>query len=299
MALYETIKSYVDDFIYDNTDELITGAIHNTVNDAIIDAVGARQTYWMPATTLNPGTVQNPRSYIAPTGTYANFLTALATPARVTAPLGVISWDGGPYWTVTQITIPSPYNYFRAKTTQARSAGSPYTTVNIDSAGGGWEALKGEWVQLVNPRTGRFENVQLTVAMTTASTSITFKSRTFAYDMPIDSIVELYSHNNMRWWGHIPVIGVGGLTYVNVPGTWRMPPVEAVDLVFYLENLEVIRGVTPLAWASGSTPADDYQYCIDASDRTKISVLTPLSVGEVIKIKYRQPAVLFDYEPED
>lgn len=297
MALYETIKSYVDTYIFTNVSELITGDIHNDVNKEIIDAVGARQVYWWPETTDDPGTVENPRSYVAPPGTYTNFLTAAATPAVITAPIGVINWDGGPYWTVKQIALPSPFNYFRAITTQARTAGSTYTTVNIDQAGGGWDATIGEWVQLINPRTGRFEHVQLTTALADDDSSITFKSREFAFDMQIGSIVELFSNTNMRWWAHIPVIG-GAIGYVNVPSTWRMPPVEAVDHIFYFKNLEVIRNMTPLAWQAGNTPTNDYSYCIDSSDRTKITFLTPLAAGELIKIKYWQPAVLFDYVPE-
>ena len=146
MALFTVLKALVDDNINTNGIQAITGAIHNDVMNELIDAVGAAQVYVNPATTDNPGTPANNRAYIALPGTYTNFggLT-------VTAPLGVLSWDGTS-WTVTQLPIPSPYGLTRAVTTAALTIGTPYTTVNITQSNGGFTAYAGHWVKIIDPR---------------------------------------------------------------------------------------------------------------------------------------------------
>ncbi len=105
MAAYSDIKTLIDDSVFDNTDELITGAIMNSVLNELVDEVGEHQVHVNPAVTDNPGSPQNKRAYIALPGTYTNF-GGLA----VTAPLGIIKWDGSA-WSVTQLGLPSPHNY--------------------------------------------------------------------------------------------------------------------------------------------------------------------------------------------
>ncbi len=292
MALYNELKASVDDLINTNGIQAITGAIDNYVRNYLIDEVGASQVYVNPAITDNPGTPQNPRAYIALPGTYTNF-GGLA----VTAPLGVLKWNGTA-WSVTQIAIPSPYNYFRAVTTQARSAGSIYTTVNIAQSNGGWTALAGEFVQLINRRTGKFDFVQLAANVIPADTSITFVSRTLSQSFDVGSIVEIFSQTNMRWHAHIPVTS-GGFSFFNVPTEWRMPNVNCITPITYLKNLEVLlNSGFRLRWEAGTgEPTYEYQFRIDSTDRTKFYVKSELEAGSIVDVKYWQPSVLEEYIP--
>lgn len=294
MPLYTTVKGINNANIYDNVTQDITGLRHNTVNEEIIDHVGAAQVYGFPATTDNPGTPQNPRAYFALPGTYTNFggLT-------ITAPLGILIWDGD-NWTAKQLAMPSGYNYFRAVTTQARSAGSTYTTLTITQAtpvnnvGGGWNAFAGEWVQLVNRRTGQFDFVQLTADLEDDDTSITFKSRKFAYDMPIGSIVECYPVLNMVWKTAIPVSS-GGFNYVDVDSDWPMPPVECDTPVTYMRLLRVRKNRLPCGWVSGESPAELHEYAIHGTTRTRIIFNETLEAGSVVEVEYLQPIIYETY----
>lgn len=282
MALYNTIKSIVDDNIFDNVDELITGAIHNDVLHELIDAVGAAQVYVNPAVTDNPGTIENPRAYIALPGVYTNF-----GGLEITAPLGVLLWNGTA-WSVTQLAIPSPYNYFRAKTTSALTAGTPYTTVNISQSLGGYTAKAGHWVQLINRRTGKFDHVQLTADLDPSDTAITFDARTLVQSFPIGSAVELFPRLNMKWWCEIPVVGAP-VDYVDLPADYRLPPAETVDPLVWMEYVRVTKG--PFECEFNATPSEEWQYKRHATLQ-RIHFSGVLSVGDRVRVWVYQPAVL-------
>ena len=289
MALYSTILGIIDDLINTNGIQAITGEVHNGVMHDLVDAVGAAQVYVNPATTDNPGTPENPRAYIALPGTYTNF-GGLA----VTAPLGVLKWNGTA-WSVTQIPIPSGHNYFLATTSQARTAGTPYTSVNITQANGGYTAYAGTWVKLVSRRTGKYDYVQLTADLAPSDTSITFESRTLTNSFEVGSIVEVFPTLGMRWWGTIPVVGAG-LSYVDMPTGWRPPPVETVQYTVYMERLRIVRN-SGLELQYNSSPSLDYHYKLNASNRLRIELGEPLAAGEIIKVWLLQPAVLETYTP--
>lgn len=289
MALFPALKLIVDDFIKANGIQAITGDIHNFVEHELIDAVGAPQVYVNPLITDNPGTPENARAYIALPGTYANFLTALATPAVITAPLGVIQWSGGPYWTVKQLPIATGNNFFFAVTTSALTSGTPYTTVNIAQSNGGFTAYAGTWVRLVNQTTGRADYVQLTIDLAPSDTSITFKSRTIITGFPIGSGVEVFPVIGMRWWAEIPVSSAG-INFVDLPATWRPPPVEAVQLKVYMENMRVTKNSFECSF--DATPTEEFEFKLHATTRTRIIFGTNLEAGEIIRVWVLQPAVL-------
>lgn len=288
MALFSVLKALVDDQINTNGIQAITGAIHNDVLNDLIDAVGAAQVYVNPAITDNPGTPQNNRAYIALPGTYTNF-----GGLEVTAPLGVLKWNGTA-WSVTQIPIPSGHNYFLAKTTQIRTAGTPYTSVTISQSSGGYTAYAGQWVKLISRRTGRYDFVQLTADVAPSDTSITFESRTLTYTMEVGAIVEIYPTIGMRWWATIPVVGAG-LSYVDMTTGWRPPPVETVQYTVYMERLIITRNSLELQY--NSSPTEDWHYKLNASNRLRIELGTPLEAGEIVRVKLWQPAVLETYTP--
>lgn len=292
MALFSVIKADVDDLINTNGIQAITGAIHNGVLNDLIDAVGAAQVYINPAVTDNPGTPQNNRAYIALPGTYTNFGNL-----TITAPLGVLSWNGTA-WSVTQIAMPSPYNYFRCKLTAALTQGTPYTTASIATVTGGWTANAGEFVQIIDRRTGKFDFVQLTAAITPASTSMSFVSRTILHSFSVGSIIELYPTLNMRWHCNYPIPTVVGATYFFIlPSDWRMPNASCTDSITYLKNLEIVSNGFRLRWEAGTgTPSSIGKYRIDSSNRLKIWLFEEMVEGEN-EVKYWQPAVLEEYVP--
>ena len=287
MALYSNVKQTNQDLLPDNVDQLISPEDHRDVNDQIIDDCGAAQVDVNPAITHNPNSPsspQNPRAVIALPGLYPNYGAQ-----EITAPIGVHEWDGTS-WTATQIPLPSPYNYFRCRTTAIMTASTTITSIAIEDVGGlGWEAFAGHWVQIVNRRTGAFEFVQLTADMEQGDTTISVASYQLQNTFPAHSIIECYPVLNMRKWSSIPVVGAG-LDYVNVTGTWRMPPVEAVQYTVYMDLLEVYRNGLPCRYAS--SPASEREYTLDPTDRTKVIFGTVFVDGEEVSIRYLQPAVL-------
>lgn len=287
MALYSVLKADVDDQINTNGIQAITGAIHNDIMNELIDAVGAAQVYVNPTITENPNSPsspQNPRAYIALPGTYTNF-----GGEEITAPLGVIGWDGSA-WTATNLPIPSPYNYFRCRTTAIMTSGTTITSIAIEPISSlGWTAYAGQWIQLVNRRTGGFDLVQLTADMAPDDTSISVNSYTLTNTFPAHSIVECYPTLNIRKWTTIPVVGAG-LNFVNVDSSWRMPPVETIQYIVYLELLEVFRNGLPCRYAA--TPTEEREYKLDATDRTKVIFGTDFVSGEEVSIRYIQPTIL-------
>lgn len=295
MALYPITSALVDDNLPDNISELITAAKHREVEDSIILHVGASQVLVNPATTLNPGTPQNPVAYIALPGVYTNFINSLAAACEVTAPLGVLKWDGTS-WEVTQLPFPSADNYFRAKTTAALSALTAYTTISISQSNGGWDALPGQWVRIVNRRTGVFEFVQLAAEMTNTDTSISIASYTTQNSYPIGSTIELFPTIGMRDWVGFPVVGEG-VTFIDMDEDWRPPNAEAIDLIIYAEMLEITKNGFEMSYAA--TPTEEFHYRLDATTRTRIhfAAAYPLSAGEIVRVKCRQPAILYPVGP--
>jgi len=285
MALYTVFKALLDANINTNGIQYITGAIHNDVMNEMVDVVGQAQVYVNPATTDNPGTPANPRAYIAMPGTYTNFggLT-------VTGSFGVLSWDGTD-WSVESFNIGGATNgIIRCETTAPLTISTTITSAAIQDVNGlGWTAFAGQWVKLINRVTGVFDFVQLSANLAEGATTMSISSYQLQQSFPTGSIVECYPVTDMRTWGSIPVVGAG-LNFVNVTGTWRMPPVEAIQYTVYLELLEVSRNGLPCRYAA--TPTSEREYTLDASDRTKVIFGTDFVDGEEVAIKYRQPTVL-------
>lgn len=286
MALYPTALDLNDSLLPDNDTQQISPLDHRTVNEAIIEYCGAAQVYGFPAVDDNPGTPENPRAYIALPGTYTNFGNL-----TVTAPLGILFWNGTA-WSVIQLTIPSPFNYFKAKTTGVLTAGSTYTSVEIVQSSGGWTAFAGQWVQLVNRRTGEFDFVQLVEDMVPADTMITFDSKVMVKTMAVGSIVEIFPIINFRWWCTIPVAGEG-LSFVDMPSGWRPPPVETVQYIVYMELLQITRNGYEMQY--NSSPSEEFHYKLNTDNRLRVELGTPLLDGEIIRIRLWQPAVLEVY----
>lgn len=287
MPLYPEIKARTDDEIDTNGVQAITGEVHNLYLHDQIDNVGARQFYANPALTDNPNLpdpIQNPRSYLALPGIYPNF-----DGMEVVAPLGEMNWDGDD-WIATQIPFPSPYNYFRAKTSTTNlMSGTAYTSIAITQMLGGYTAKAGQWVQLVNRVSGKFDHVQLKADLGPADTSISIVQRTLVQSFPIGSIVELFPVLNMRWWPEI-MVAAGGLNYVDLPATWRPPPVEAIDTLTYMEIMDVVKDGFQCTFEE--TPTQEFHYGLDAAIRTRIIFSGLLEASSIIRVKLFQPAVL-------
>lgn len=280
MALYTVIKATVDDDINTNGIQAITGAIHNDVLNDLIDAVGAAQVYINPAVTDNPGTPQNPRAYIALPGTYTNF-GGLA----VTAPLGVLSWNGTA-WSVTQLAIPSAYDYFQCKLSAALSAGTPYTTASVTMQNGGLEAKAGQWVQIINRRTGKYDFVQLTVDLENDATTITFKSRVIQHAMAVDSIVEIDPQVNMAWYG--VRVGANGIdNYITVPSDWLLPPIQTVDNYTWTKLIDVRVNGKECYWKA--VPTNQFEFKLDVSFPLRIYFGEVIEALDVVTVRYLQP----------
>lgn len=286
MALYPTALDLNDSLLPDNDTQQISPLDHRTVNEAIIEYCGAAQVYGFPQVDDIPGTPENPRAYIALPGTYTNFGNL-----TITAPLGILFWNGE-IWTAIQLTIPSPFNYFKAKTTGLLEAGTTYTSIGILQASGGWNAYAGQWVQLVNRRTGEFDFVQLTADIEPSDTEINFVSKVMVKTMAVDSIVELYPMINFRWWRNIPT-ATEGLSYVDMPAGWRPPPAQAVDYTVYMELLGITRNGYEMQY--NATPTEELHYRLKSDNRLRIELGTPLLAGEIIRVKLWQPAVLEVY----
>lgn len=288
MALYSTVKGIIDDEIYSNGVQYITGPILNAVLDEIVDAVGARQVYVNPATTDNPGTPENPRVYVCLPGTYTNFLTAAATPAVITAPIGFLIWDGGPYWTATQFPIPSAYDYFQCQTSAAMTSGTPYTTIGVTMSNGGWTAKAGQWVQFVNRRTGVYDFVQLTADVADDDTAITFKSWTIQENFPAGSIVEVNPMVNMMWHGD-EGFGDGTNNYITWDTSWRFPPQSTTtDPGVWLQHVIVEINGMPGKWVSG-TPSAPFEYKMNASTGYRMEFADVLTSADRVTVRLWQP----------
>ena len=186
--------------------------------------------------------------------------------------------------------MPSPYNAFRCRTTAALTSSTTITSISIEDVGGfGWTAFAGQWVQLINRRTGVFDHVQLSANLNEGDTTMSVSSYTLAQSFPIGSIVECYPTINMREWVTIPLVG-DGLDFVNVTSTWRMPPVETIQYVVYLELLTITRNGFECQY--NASPSSEYEYNLDITDRTKIIFGTDFVAGEIVRIKYKQPTII-------
>ena len=283
MALFTVLKALVDDNINTNGIQAITGAIHNDVMNELIDAVGAAQVYVNPATTDNPGTPANNRAYIALPGTYTNFggLT-------VTAPLGVLSWDGTS-WTVTQLPFPADYDYSECQTSSALSASTPYTTVNVEMLNGGVIGTAGQWVKIINRRTGAYEFLQLAANVDVIDTSITFVSYTTISAFPIGSVIEINPTSHMMWHAK-ELFGDGTNDYVTLPSDWRTLPAACVNPDVWLQLMIVEINSTPARWTTSQV--DDFDYGLNVSDRLKLETANILTVNDRVTVKYFQPRKL-------
>lgn len=284
MAYFPTLRALIDDNIYDNIIEAITGAIHNNVLNEVIDAIGTPQVYSFPAVTDDPGSPEEPRAYIALPGVYTNF-----GGVEVTAPLGVIAWNGTA-WSVTQITLPSAYEYRRCKTTAALTAGTPYTSVACAMSSGGWVAKAGQWVQLVNRRTGDYDFVQLAADITASSTSITFPSYVIQKNFAVGSSIELDSAVNMKWYG-IELTGDGSNNYVTVPSSWRLPPLLAVDANVWYDLMQVVINGQTARWVPTPVGPFDFNVVNDAT-RLKIYFANNLTIYDKVIVRVYQPRIL-------
>lgn len=284
MALFTILKALVDDDINTNGIQAITGAVHNDVLNELIDAVGAAQVYVNPSVTDNPGTPQNNRAYIALPGLYTNF-GAL----EITAPLGVLAWNGTS-WSVTQLGVPSAYEYRKCRTTSALTTGTPYTSVNVGMLAGGWIAKAGQWVQLINRKTGVYDHVQLAADISLASTAITFPSYTIQKDFPIHSIVEVDPAVNMKWHG-IELFGDGVNNYVTVPSDWRLPPLAATDPTVWVDLMGVSINAMSARWEPTPVGPFDYNVVNDAT-RLKVYFADVLDTNTSVVVRVYQPRVL-------
>lgn len=289
MGFFTTLKALINANINTNGVQAITGAIHNDVMIQLVDALGAKNVYFNPATTDNPGTPENNRAYIAFPGTYTNFGNL-----TITAPLGVLSWNAATStWSVTQLSIPSPFEYFRAKTTDDYFAGNTVTSLAISQTGGlGYTAYAGTWVQLIDRKTGVYDHVQLSADMAATDVSISVTSWELQEDFSAGAIVEVFPVLNMRKHVHIPVAGAG-LNYVDLPFNWRFPK-DAVQKVVWEEYVEAFVDNSLAVW--DSSPAGIAQYKIiqhpTENTWTRMQFGDTFTGGEIVRVKLIQPIKL-------
>lgn len=286
MALNTVTRAIIDDNINTNGIQYITGAINNDVLNEMMTALEVAEVYVNPATTDNPGTPANNRAYIALPGIYTNF-----GGLEITAPLGILKWDGTS-WSVTQLWLPSPYDYKKCKLNTALTGGTPYTTFNVTMMDGGVDAVAGEWVQIINRRTGERDFVQLTANVADTDTSITFKLWTMANSHPVGSIIDFRPCTNMQWKSRT-LYGDGTNDYIDIPTTpevlW-LPPVECVDENVWASMVQVIINGIVAAWVP--SPAGDTEYDVNASSRIRLEfsrIMTPFD-RVVVRVNHPQIA---------
>lgn len=285
MALYPTPIAQNTNLLPDNDTQQISPLDHRTVNQAIIDYCGAAQVYGFPAETDNPGTPENPRAYIALPGTYTHFGNL-----TVSAPLGILRWDGTS-WTVVNLTMPSAYEYRKCKLNEAIVAAVGTTTdLDITMTSGGWSAKAGQWVQLINRRTGEYDFLQLAANITAATTNMAIVPRVIQKNFNVGSIVEIDSSVNMKWYG-IELTGDGTNNYVTVPSTWRTPPLETVDRNVWFDLLQVSLNGMQARWEAVPSGPFDYNIVNDAT-RLKFYFANPLSIFDKVIIRLYQPRIL-------
>lgn len=270
MALFDVLKALTDAEINTNGIQYITGERHNLYLHELIDALGARQVHFPTSQSYDPGEPENNEVHVALPGIYAFYLTALATPAVITAPLGLLVWTGGPYWTVVQLTIPSAYDYFQARTNAALLTATPYTTVAIVQSNGGWEGKAGQWVQIVNRRTGQYDLLQLTADLAPTDIAITFKEKTFSNEYLLNSIIELDPQVNMKQWSKI-LYGDGTNDYIDLPDTWMLPPIETVDPDVWLQLISMKINKMEATWDS-ALPHDLTYDIIDNASSARVRI---------------------------
>lgn len=288
MALYPTVKALVESDLPTNVSQLITALKHRGVEHQIIDDVGASQVLVNPAIDLDPGTPQNPVAYIALPGVYENFINSLAAACEVTAPLGVLKWDGTS-WEVTQLPFPTADNYFKCKTTATYTQGTNLASIAIEMMDGGITALNGQWVKITSRRTGRFDFVQLIADVGASDTSISIDNRVIQYTIEEGSIVDFNPVVGMRWWV-TTLYGNGADTFVDMPSTWRPPPVEATSANLYHQLFNVIVNRQYAAYAT--PPVNPFDYGLNAVTRTRMTFAQIMEPQDEIIIKLWQPCDL-------
>jgi hypothetical protein len=284
MGLYPTPYANNTDLLPDNTTQQISPLDHRTVNEAIILYCGAAQVYAFPAEADNPGTPENPRAYIALPGTYPNFGNL-----TVSAPLGILFWNGTA-WSVINLTMPSPHEYRRCKLNEAIVAAIGTTTdFDVDMINGGWAAKAGQWVQLINRRTGDYDFCQLAADITASTTNIQIVPRIIQKNFNVGSIVEIDSSVNMKWYG-IELTGIG-TNFVTVPSSWRLPPLQAIDPNVWYDLLQISVNGMQARWQSTPVGPFDYNVVNDAT-RLKIYFANNLSTNDKVIVRLYQPRVL-------
>ena len=285
MAAYSAIKAIIDGLIFANSSQLITGTIHNNALDQVIDVVGANRVFINPAITDNPGTPDMPVVYFALPGVYTNF-GAL----EVTAPIGILLWSGGSggSWSVTQLPFATGYDTLSAKLTTARDLGLPYTTLPINQMVGR-TAISGQWIQLIDRRTGDVEQVQLAAAMAAVDSSLTITSRVFQKAMPVGASIEVAPRINMMWHTFVGV-GDGVHAYINCPLDWLLPVKSTANALIYEEVCDIRHnGMTPLYAA---TPTNDFEYSVHSSLRYRFTFSRVQTSSDKFRIKWWGPRVL-------
>lgn len=285
MELYATLRALIDANINTNGTQAITGAIHNDVMNQLLDALSVSEVYANPTLAYDPGTPETPVAYIALPGVYPSF-----GGLEITAPLGILIWNGSPAaWSVVQLSFPSAYEYRRCKTTSALDAASTYTTVAIEAITGGWVGKAGQWVQLIDRRSGEYELVQLTADLAADDVSMSFKSITMSVDIGVDSIVELDPQVNMKWEGRA-IFGDGVNAYVDMPTNWKPPPVECTDDHVWVSLLEVVCNGMRMFW--DATPTGPLEFNLHSTNRYRILLDWIPTSNDRFDVKLFQPRIL-------
>ena len=283
MALFDNIKGVVDSNIFANGVQGITGPVHNSVLKQVIDALGVNRIMVNPLTSHSPGTPQEPVAYIALPGTYPSFTPGVT----VTSPIGIILWNGAT-WSVIDLPIPSAYDIFSTKTTASYESGLPYVSIAIDQLIAR-EAIAGQWVQLINRRTGETDQVQLAAPWTLGATSIAITSHVMNGNFPIGSAVEIAPEINMRWHPHLAT-GDGVNTYIDCPTNWRLPIPSTSDARIYREVFDVyINGVNA---NFSETPIPEYEYDVHESIRYRVLFGRVMTPNDNVLFKWKGPRFL-------
>lgn len=105
MANYDNLKTAIQQVIYENGNQEITGEVMQATLLAIVNALGANYQYTGLATpSTNPGTPDQNVMYIAGPGTYPNFSNAVVDDGY----MGVFKYNGS--WTIETIQVGKNYD---------------------------------------------------------------------------------------------------------------------------------------------------------------------------------------------
>lgn len=285
MELYATLRALIDANINTNGTQAITGAVHNDVMNQLLDALSVSEVYANPTLATNPGTPETAVAYIALPGVYPNF-----GGLEITAPLGILIWNGSPAaWSVVQLAFPSAYEYRFCKTIETLTALTSGNAVDVEMLNGGFTAKAGQWIQIVNRRTGDYLPLRLVANVASNATILYFVPLTFPTTLDIGSAIEIDPSVNMKWYGKA-IYGDGVNNYIDMPTTWLPPPSQCTDPDVWISLIRIFCNGTRMFWAA--TPSGPLEFDLHTTNRYRIELDWVPTVNDRFDVELFQPRIL-------